>query len=67
MDHLAEVVATPVPPLREMIPAEEDGMLREDGVREVLVPATASCPPLPDRSLSTTHSVPWARSELERP
>jgi transposase len=33
---LAEAVATPVPSLREMTPAEEDGMLREDGVREVL-------------------------------
>jgi transposase len=33
---LAEAVATPVPSLRERTPAEEDGMLREDGVREVL-------------------------------
>ena len=33
---LAEAVATPVPSLREMTPAGEDGMLREDGVREVL-------------------------------
>ena len=33
---LAEAVATPVPSQREMTPAEEDGMLREDGVREVL-------------------------------
>jgi hypothetical protein len=33
---LAEAVGTPVPSLRERTPAEEDGMLREDGVREVL-------------------------------
>ena len=33
---LAEAVAPPVPSLREMTPAEEDRMLREDGVREVL-------------------------------
>ena len=34
--ELAETVTTPVPSSREMTPTEEDGMLREDGVREVL-------------------------------
>lgn len=33
---LAEAVATPGPSLRKRPPAEEDEMLREDGVREVL-------------------------------
>ncbi len=34
--ELAETVTTPVPSSRETTPTEEDGMLREDGVREVL-------------------------------
>ncbi len=34
--ELAETVTTPVPSSRETSPTEEDGMLREDGVREVL-------------------------------
>ena len=34
--ELAETVITPVPSSRAMMPTEEDGMLREDGVREVL-------------------------------
>ena len=34
--ELAETVTTPVPSSRETTPTGEDGMLREDGVREVL-------------------------------
>jgi hypothetical protein len=55
---LAEAVATPVPSLREMTPAEEDGMLREDGVREVLARLQRASGSKPLRATSAWRAIP---------